>query len=275
MHACPRTLLRVRFPCMTAAEGRVFRCARGKAKVDVRRPFVVGRYYDRPEQKQQFLRDIFDRTAPVYESIARWGWLGSGDIYRRSVLRRAGFQPHMKAIDVASGTGPTARALLCLVRRPDQVVCAEPSAGMIAEARKRVPCVHHQATAESLPVDEASFDFLTMGYALRHVDDLDATFREFHRVLRPGGKALILDVTVPDSRVGRLLFTAYFKHALPALTLVLSRDRAAYRLMKYYWETMEQMTGREEVANIMREAGFRSVEHRVHLGCFSEYEAVR
>ena len=243
--------------------------------VDVRRPHVVGRYYAGPQGKQRFLREIFDSTAPFYESIARWGWLGTGDIYRRSVLRRAGFQPHMRAIDVASGTGPTARALLHFVDRPEQVVCAEPSAGMIAESQKRVPCIHHQATAESLPVEDAGFDFVTMGYALRHVDDLDATFREFRRVLRPGGKALILDVTVPDSLAGRLLFTAYFKHVLPALTLLFTRDRAAYRLMKYYWETMEQMTGREEVAAIMREAGFRSVEHRVYLGCFSEYEAVR
>lgn len=243
--------------------------------MDVRRPFVVGRYYAGPDGKQRFLREIFDRTAPLYESIARWGWLGTGDVYRRSALRRAGFRPHMRAIDVASGTGPTARALLHFVRCPDQVVCAEPSAGMIAESLKRVPCLHHQATAERLPVADESFDFLTMGYALRHVDDLDATFREFRRVLRPGGKALILDVTLPESGAGRMVFTAYFKHVLPALTLLFSRDRAAHRLMTYYWDTMEQMTGRDEVPGMMREAGFRSVQHRVYLGCFSEYEAVR
>jgi demethylmenaquinone methyltransferase / 2-methoxy-6-polyprenyl-1,4-benzoquinol methylase len=243
--------------------------------VDARKPFVVGRYYDGPEQKQRFLREIFDRTAPLYEAIARWGWLGSGDVYRRNALKRAGLQANMRAIDVASGTGPTARALVRIVGRPEQVVCVEPSAGMIAESRKRLACVHHQATAEQLPVPDSSFDFLTMGFALRHVDDLDATFREFRRVLKPGGKALILDATVPDGRVGRALFTAYFKHVLPKLTLAFSRDRQAYHLMTYYWETMEQMTRPEEVTAIMREVGFRGVEHRVFLGCFSEYEAVR
>jgi demethylmenaquinone methyltransferase/2-methoxy-6-polyprenyl-1,4-benzoquinol methylase len=246
-----------------------------KSMVDSRRPFVVGDYYSTPDEKQQFLRGIFDQTAPYYEGIAVWGWFGTGGIYRRNVLRRTGLKAHMRAIDVASGTGPVARALVQLLDSPDQVVCVEPSAGMIAESRKTVPCIHYQSTAEKLPVEGKSFDFLTMGFALRHVDDLDATFREFRRVLKDGGKALVLDVTIPDGQLGRFFFKAYFKHILPALTLVFSRNREAYRLMKYYWETMEHMTGHDEVAEIMREAGFRTVAHRVLLGCFSEYEAVR
>ena len=118
---------------------------------DSRKPFVVGDYYSSRVEKQRFLRDIFDKTAPYYEGIAFWGWLGSGGIYRRNVLRRAGVKPYMRVIDVASGTGPVARALMSILDSPDQIVCVEPSAGMIAESRKRVPCTHHQATAESLP----------------------------------------------------------------------------------------------------------------------------
>ncbi|MEM7505717.1 MAG: class I SAM-dependent methyltransferase [Pseudomonadota bacterium] len=242
---------------------------------DSRKPFVVGEYYASPDEKQQFLRSIFDKTAPYYEGIARWGWFGSGGAYRKWALRRAGLQPHMKVIDVASGTGPVARAILSIVDGPDQVVCVEPSAGMIAESKKTVPSVHHQATAENLPVPDESFDFLTMGFALRHVDDLDETFREFRRVIKPGGKVFIMDVTIPENGFGKFLFTAYFKHILPAFTLVFSWNREAYRLMKYYWETMEQMTPRDEVATILREAGFKTAEHKVLLGCFSEYEAVR
>ncbi len=243
--------------------------------MDNRKPFVVGEYYETRDEKQKFLRDIFDKTAPYYEGIARWGWFCSGETYRKDALRRAGFQKEMKAIDVASGTGPVARALLHFVESPDQVVCVEPSAGMIEESKKTVPCVHHQSTAESLPVEAESFDFLTMGFALRHVDDLDATFAEFRRVLKDGGKALVLDVTIPDSAIGRFFFKAYFKHILPAFTLFFSGDHQAHRLMKYYWETMEQMTDREEVAQILREAGFSEVTHKIVLGCFSEYQAVR
>ena len=146
---------------------------------------------------------------------------------------------------------------------------------MIAESKKTVPAEHIQSTAEHLPVETENFDFLTMGFALRHVDDLEATFAEFRRVLKDGGKALILDVTLPTNRVGLFLFKLYFKHILPGLTLLFSRDREAWRLMKYYWETMEQMTDRENVAEIMRRAGFSKVSHKIVLGCFSEYEAVR
>ncbi|MEM1382641.1 MAG: class I SAM-dependent methyltransferase [Pseudomonadota bacterium] len=242
---------------------------------DSRRPFVVGDYYSSPAEKQQFLREIFDRTAPYYEGIARWGWFGSGGAYRKWALRRAGVKPTMRVIDVASGTGPVARALMTILDSPDQIVCVEPSAGMIAESKKTVPAVHHQSTAERLPVPNESFDFLTMGFALRHVDDLDETFREFRRVVKSGGTVFIMDVTIPDNGFGRMLFKAYFKHILPALTLVFSFNRQAYRLMRYYWETMEQMTPREEVVEILREAGFRVAEHKVLLGCFSEYRAER
>lgn len=242
---------------------------------DKRKPFVVGEYYTTPAGKQDFLRNIFDRTAPYYERIARWGWFGSGEVYRRTALLRAGVTPDMKVIDVASGTGPVGRAFMQILNSPDQIVCVEPSAGMIAESRKTVPTVHHQSTAESLPVPDQDFDFLTMGFALRHVDNLEDSFREFRRVLKDDGKAFIMDVTIPERMVGRFFFRAYFKHILPAFTLILSRDREAYRLVKYYWETMEQMTDRDDVVEILLDAGFRSAEHKVVLGCFSEYLAVR
>ncbi|MDH3738248.1 MAG: class I SAM-dependent methyltransferase [Alphaproteobacteria bacterium] len=238
---------------------------------DRRKPFVVGDYYASPAGKQDFLRKIFDKTAPHYEGIARWGWFGSGGIYRRNALLRAGVTPDMKVIDVASGTGPVARAFMQILNSADQIVCVEPSAGMIAESRKTVPAVHHQSTAEALPVPDEDFDFLAMGFALRHVDNLEDSFREFRRVLKDGGKAFIMDVTMPEGAVGRFFFRAYFKTILPFFTLIFSRDREAYRLMKYYWETMEQMTHRDEVVEILLEAGFRKAEHKVVLGCFSEY----
>lgn len=242
---------------------------------DKHKPFVVGPYYANPSEKQAFLRGIFDRTAPHYERIAQWGWFGTGETYRRQALMRAGVSADMKVIDVASGTGPVARAFMKILNSPDQIVCVEPSAGMIAESKKTVPAVHHQGTAEALPVGDEAFDFLTMGFAVRHVDDLDAAFREFRRVLRDGGKLLIMDVTKPDSAMGRFWFRLYFKHLLPFLSLVSTGDRESHRLMKYYWDTMDQMIAPDDLTRLLTEAGFRNAERHVVLGCFSEYRAER
>ena len=236
-------------------------------------PIVVGDYYGSAAEKQAFLREIFDDTAKDYEAIAKWGWFGSGDWYRREALRRNGVTAKMRVLDVATGTGQVARALLTILDKSEQIECVEPSTGMIEEAKTRVPVTFHQSTAENLPVEDESFDFLTMGFALRHVDSLGDSFREFHRVLKQGGKVLIMDVTVPEGRVSKLLFRLYFKHILPTVSMIFTRDRNVFRLMRYYWESMDQMVPIDSVLDDLKAAGFTTVEHKLLLGCFSEYVA--
>ncbi len=232
-------------------------------------------HYSDPTAKQTFLRQIFDDAAPHYEAIARLGFFGSGQWYRKDALRRAGLRPGMRVLDVASGTGPTARAIREVVADESLITCVEPSAGMLAESRKTLRCEHIQATAEAIPLPDASFDFLTMGFALRHVDDLEGAFREYHRVLRPGGKALILELTLPRNRVARFFLKLYFKYLLPAVVRVCTRSRQAAHMMWYYWDTMEMVVSPETVVGALRAAGFREVERRVSIGLFSEYEATR
>ena len=130
-------------------------------------------HYQKPDEKQPFLRKVFDDSAKHYEGIAKWGWFNSGDWYRRMALRRAGLSAGMNTVDVAAGTGITARAILDVVGDTLLVTCVEPSAGMITESRKLLDCEHIQAEAESIPLKDAQYDFLTMGFALRHVDNLD------------------------------------------------------------------------------------------------------
>ena len=77
---------------------------------DGNKPIVVGEYYESQAEKQAFLRQVFDDTAKNYEAIAKWGWFNSGDWYRRMALRRAGLRAGMKTVDVAAGTGITARS---------------------------------------------------------------------------------------------------------------------------------------------------------------------
>lgn len=236
---------------------------------------VLSDHYQSEAEKQAFLRRAFDKAAPHYEAIARWGWLGSGQWYRREALKRAGLKPGMKVIDVASGTGPTARAIRDVIGDEPRITCVEPSAGMMAESRKLLGCEHIQAPAEAIPLPDGGFDFLTMGFALRHVDDLECAFREFHRVLRPGGKVLILDTSLPRNRLGRAVMKAYFARILPFFTGLFTRNPDARDLMAYYWETLEQMITPETVIETLEKAGFREVTLRRSLKVFTEYEGLR
>ncbi|HSH38919.1 MAG TPA: class I SAM-dependent methyltransferase [Chthoniobacterales bacterium] len=236
---------------------------------------VLTDHYESPGAKQTFLRRIFDDSAPHYEAIARLGFFGSGQWYRRDALRRAGLRSGMRVLDVASGTGPTARAIRDVVRDEALITCLEPSGGMLAESKKTLGCEHIQATAESMPVADESYDFLTMGFALRHVDDLDGAFREYRRVLKRGGKVLILELTLPRSSAARFCLKLYFKHILPAVVRLCTRSKQAAHMMWYYWDTMETVVSPDTVVQALRRAGFTKVEHRMSIGLFSEYEALR
>lgn len=180
----------------------------------------------------------------------------------------------MRVLDVASGTGPTARAIRDIVRDENLITCLEPSAGMLAESKKTLGCEHIQARAEAMPVPDAAYDFLTMGFALRHVDDLDSAFVEYRRVLKPGGKVVILELTLPENRAARFFLKLYFKYTLPAVVR-LFQGREAARMMWYYWDTMEQVVLPATVLQALDRAGFSQVQRRVSIGLFSEYEAVR
>ena len=144
---------------------------------------MLTEHYRSVDEKQRFLRKVFDQSAPYYEGIVRWGSFGSGERYRRQALVRNGLQQGMRVLDVASGTGPTARAAATILCKERDVICLDPSSGMLREAKKRLATDYVQAGADDLPFRDATFNFLVMGYALRHVGSLEGTFAEYFRRL--------------------------------------------------------------------------------------------
>lgn len=235
-------------------------------------PTIEGHYRE-ADERQPYVDALFDSAAPHYDWICRVMSLGSGALYRRQALERLGVVPGMAVLDVATGTGLVARAASDLTGGSG-VIGLDPSRGMLEEARRHgaVPLV--QARGEALPFPDGRFDALTMGYALRHVADLFGAFREYHRVLRPGGRLLILEISRPASRAGYLLARLYLKRLVPLITRLGTRSASAERLMDYYWDTIERCVAPEAILDALRQSGFAATR-RVQGGLLSEYMGTR
>ncbi|MDM0012373.1 class I SAM-dependent methyltransferase [Variovorax sp. J22P168] len=229
-------------------------------------------YYGDEEEHQRYLRRIFDDTAPDYDRIERVLALGSGPWYRRSALQRAGLQPGAEVLDVGIGTGLVAREALTLIGAAGRLVGVDPSPGMMGQvALPGVELV--RGRAEALPRADASSDFLSMGYALRHIADVHAAFAEFHRVLRPGGRLVVLEITKPEGRVGTAVLKGYMRGVVPLIAKVVARGHDTAELWRYYWDTIEACIAPASVLEALREAGFEDVQRHTELGIFSEYTA--
>jgi demethylmenaquinone methyltransferase/2-methoxy-6-polyprenyl-1,4-benzoquinol methylase len=241
------------------------------------RPHPVLRpWYGDAEGHASFVRALFDSTAPDYDRANQVLSLGSGAWYRRQALRRAGLRPGMIVLDVAIGTGLLAREAARIAAPGGSVTGIDVSLGMLAEARRHgVPATLVQGRAEALPVADACVDLATMGYALRHVADLGGAFREFRRVLRPGGAVLLLEIARPDGRLAEALARLWFGHAVPWACRVAMPGRQTGALMRYYWETIEGCVPPETILGQLRQAGFAEVACTTALGLFREYRGVR
>jgi demethylmenaquinone methyltransferase/2-methoxy-6-polyprenyl-1,4-benzoquinol methylase len=230
----------------------------------------LGRYYP-PGEKRGFVRAIFDASASDYERVEKLMSLGTGSWYRRRALRRHGLPCGLRGLDVAVGTGLLAREGLRLAPPGHALVGLDPSLGMLAQARQRARMSYVAALGEALPFPDQSFDWLSMGYALRHLPDLLVTFREFWRVLKPGGKVLILEMTPPPRGLGRAFLRLYVRTLTATAAWLLTRHRTTAELWRYFWDTMEACVPPAQVLEALQMAGFTQVSRFVELGIFSEY----
>jgi demethylmenaquinone methyltransferase/2-methoxy-6-polyprenyl-1,4-benzoquinol methylase len=234
---------------------------------------VLAEYYAREEDRRAYVQQIFNATAGDYDRVERMMAFGSGRWYRRRALRRAGLTTGMSVLDIGTGTGLVAREAVKIVGAAALVTGVDPSAGMIDHARVPVGVQLLAGRAEAIPAEDASAHFLSMGYALRHISDLSLAFREFHRVLKPGGRLCLLEISRPQGVVRRALLKVYMRGYVPVVSRVLARHAGTPELMRYYWDTIEACAAPSAIAAALSTAGFQGVHRHVELGIFSEYRA--
>lgn len=235
-------------------------------------------YYADEANRAGFVRAMFDSTAEDYDRMEAILGLGTGLWYRGQALERAGLKAGMRVVDVGVGTGLVAREAARITGTPSLVTGVDPSVGMMAQAHGKVPAGVQllEGTAEAIPGKDAEFDFLSMGYALRHISDLSVAFREFHRVLKPGGRVCLLEITCPQTRWGRTLLKFYMKGIVPLLSLVWGRQANTRKLWRYYWDTIEACVPPARIIEALEAAGFTDVRRHIEvkgLSILAEFQA--
>ncbi len=235
-------------------------------------------YYADEESRSGFVQEMFDSTAEDYDRMEHILGFGTGVWYRGQALERAGLKPGMNMVDVGVGTGLVAREAARIVGSADLVTGVDPSPGMMMNAKVPDGVSLVEGRAESIPFPSGHFDFLSMGYALRHISDLSVAFREFHRVMKPGARLCILEITCPESRWGRFLLKIYMKGLVPMIALLVGRRKNTPRLWRYYWDTIEACVPPAQVLATLNASGFTEVRRHIEtkgMGILAEYQATK
>lgn len=206
---------------------------------------------------------LFDDIAPTYDFLNHLLSMGCDFAWRRRAVRQVAGNGRLEVVDLATGTGDLALALLRWGRNVEQVVAMDISEKMLGiacrKARRRgladrVQFVHGDVARTSLPA--ASFDAATMAFGIRNTPDAAKTLAEIYRLLRPGGTAVILEFSLPAGPFVRMSYLAYLRHVVPLVGGLISGSRRAYR---YLDRSIEAFYAPAAFCSMMERAGFLHV----------------
>jgi demethylmenaquinone methyltransferase / 2-methoxy-6-polyprenyl-1,4-benzoquinol methylase len=204
------------------------------------------------------VRRMFDRIAPVYDAMNRVMTAGLDRRWRR-LTAEAVARPGARVLDACCGTGDLA---LASARLGAEVTGLDFSEPMLERARRKAPALDWvQGDALALPFADASFDGATVGFGVRNLEDLEAGLRELRRVLRPGGRLGVLEITRPGGLL-RPFYRFWFDGVVPVLGKVLPGGEA----YTYLPASVRRFPGPEDLSGLLRAAGFRDVRYRLFAG---------
>jgi demethylmenaquinone methyltransferase/2-methoxy-6-polyprenyl-1,4-benzoquinol methylase len=204
------------------------------------------------------VRSMFDRIAPVYDAMNRLMTAGLDRRWRRETAA-AVVHPGDRVLDVACGTGDLALAAAAAGGR---VTGIDFSTRMLERARRKSSAVEWlEADALALPFDDASFGVVTSGFGVRNLADLEAGLRELRRVLRPGGRIGVLEITQPQGAL-RPFFRVWFDRVVPLMGKVLPGGGA----YTYLPASVRRFPGPGDLAAALERAGFADVRYRLFAG---------
>ncbi|HEU5204194.1 MAG TPA: class I SAM-dependent methyltransferase [Candidatus Limnocylindrales bacterium] len=217
---------------------------------------------DGNEVPRDDVASMFDDIAPVYDRLNTIMTFGLDSGWRRAAVDQTGIEPGASVADIACGTGKLTAELAERVGPFGKVIGVDLSDGMLrraqAEYRDLVQVEFRHGDALALPIDDDGVDAATIGFGLRNLSNFEVGFRELARVVRPGGRVVCLELTVPRPRWWGRVYHATFRRTAPIAGSLFGRKRA-YR---YLPDSLEGFPDADELARTMRAAGLVDVGYR-------------
>lgn len=236
--------------------------------------------YNEEQSKKEQVEEMFDNIAPTYDRLNHILSLNIDKVWRRRVMRIVRRAKAHSIMDVATGTGDLA---IAMAKRVDgaQILGVDLSEEMLAVARKKIERLGleeriklEKGDAENLDmVASESIDAATVAFGVRNFENMERGLKEIYRTLRPGGKLVVLEFSMPRNRFIRWIYGIYAHHLLPRIGAMISKDDKAYT---YLPDSVEEFPAAERFKEILLGVGFTSVKlRRQSFGIAYIYEATK
>lgn len=217
------------------------------------------------EQKANMVAGVFHSVAGKYDLMNDVMSFGIHRLWKRYTIDCSGVRPGQKVLDLAGGTGDLAAKFARIVGPTGEVVLADINDSMLRVGRDKLRDMgivgnvsYVQADAEKLPFEDNTFDLITIAFGLRNVTDKDAALRSMLRVLKPGGRLLVLEFSKPEAEMLSKAYDLYSFHIMPRMGEFIAKDKDSYQ---YLAESIRMHPDQETLKGMMTDAGFENVEY--------------
>jgi demethylmenaquinone methyltransferase/2-methoxy-6-polyprenyl-1,4-benzoquinol methylase len=236
--------------------------------------------YQNPEAtKKKQVADMFNNISKTYDFLNHFLSLGIDIIWRKKAINELKKDNPQYILDVATGTGDFAFEALSILK-PKKIIGVDISQGMLDIAQQKITKRHagdkfevKLGDSEKLPFEANEFDAVTVAYGVRNFEDLEAGLADIQRVLKPGGKAVVLEFSKPKAFPVKQLYNFYFSYITPGVGKLFSKDARAY---SYLPESVAAFPDGERFIALMQKAGLKNTKSRpLAFGICSIYTGVK
>ena len=217
--------------------------------------------YNEGESKKVQVSRMFNRIAPYYDFLNRFLSLGIDTIWRKRAIDQLKGLPNELILDVATGTADVALETAKRLQ-PEKIIGLDISSEMLEIGRKKVEKRGLETTielmegdSENLPFADNTFDAITVAFGVRNFENLEKGLSEMHRVLKTGGRLVVLEFSKPTIFPIKQIFNGYFRYILPQIGRLSSKDPKAYR---YLYESVQSFPDGDNFLNILNKTGYKS-----------------